>query len=117
MRATQAYMNTYKLPCVITRGNNVYGPHQYPEKLVPKFALLAMLGRKMPIHGDGKALRSYLCVSCGCCTVCCLYASADFTAPAAMLRTRRRLSMSCCTRAWWARCTTWAPARSCPRCR
>ena len=38
------------------------GPYQYPEKLVPKCALLALLGRKMPIHGAGTALRSYLFV-------------------------------------------------------
>lgn len=58
----QAYINTYKLPCLITRGNNVYGPHQYPEKLVPKCILLTLLGRKMPVHGSGEALRSYLFV-------------------------------------------------------
>ncbi len=32
----KAYMTSYKLPCIITRGNNVYGPHQFPEKLIPK---------------------------------------------------------------------------------
>lgn len=46
----------------MTRGNNVYGPHQYPEKLIPKFTLLAHRGAKLPIHGDGSALRSFLCV-------------------------------------------------------
>lgn len=37
----KAYINSYKLPCIITRGNNVYGPHQFPEKLIPKFILRA----------------------------------------------------------------------------
>jgi dTDP-D-glucose 4,6-dehydratase len=32
----KAYMTSYKLPCITTRGNNVYGPHQFPEKLIPK---------------------------------------------------------------------------------
>jgi len=32
----KAYITSYKLPIIITRGNNVYGPHQFPEKLVPK---------------------------------------------------------------------------------
>jgi len=49
----KAYMTSYKLPCIITRGNNVYGPHQFPEKLVPKFTLLAKRGEALPIHGGG----------------------------------------------------------------
>ena len=47
----------------MTRGNNVYGPHQYPEKLIPKFTLLAHRGSKLPIHGDGSSLRSFLYVT------------------------------------------------------
>lgn len=58
----RAYIMSYGMPIVITRGNNVYGPNQFPEKLVPKFALLASQGRDLPIHGDGSALRSYLFV-------------------------------------------------------
>jgi UDP-glucose 4,6-dehydratase len=56
----KAYAASYRLPCVVTRSNNVYGPGQYPEKLVPKFALLAARGARLPVHGDGKALRSFL---------------------------------------------------------
>ena len=56
----KAYAASYRLPCVVTRSNNVYGPGQYPEKLVPKFALLAAAGRRLPVHGDGAALRSFL---------------------------------------------------------
>ena len=55
-------MTSYKLPCIITRGNNVYGPHQFPEKMIPKFTLLAMAGRELPLHGDGMSVRSYLYV-------------------------------------------------------
>ncbi|KAL8507945.1 hypothetical protein ACS0TY_018480 [Phlomoides rotata] len=55
-----AYGRSYGLPVIITRGNNVYGPHQFPEKLVPKFILLAMQGQPLPIHGDGSNVRSYL---------------------------------------------------------
>lgn len=58
-----AYMTSYKMPIVITRGNNVYGPGQFPEKLIPKFILLGKMGQSMPIHGDGLAKRSYLYVS------------------------------------------------------
>lgn len=49
----KAYLTSYKLPIIITRGNNVYGPHQFPEKMIPKFTLLASRGRPLPIHGDG----------------------------------------------------------------
>uniref|UniRef100_A0A6P3YZ77 UDP-glucose 4,6-dehydratase n=1 Tax=Ziziphus jujuba TaxID=326968 RepID=A0A6P3YZ77_ZIZJJ len=55
-----AYHRSYGLPIITTRGNNVYGPNQYPEKLIPKFILLAMKGEKLPIHGNGSNVRSYL---------------------------------------------------------
>lgn len=55
-----AYGRSYGLPVITTRGNNVYGPHQFPEKLIPKFMLLAMRGQRLPIHGDGTNVRSYL---------------------------------------------------------
>ncbi|KAJ4845004.1 Rhm1p, partial [Turnera subulata] len=55
-----AYGRSYGLPVITTRGNNVYGPNQFPEKLIPKFILLAMKGSPLPIHGDGSNVRSYL---------------------------------------------------------
>ncbi|PIA46110.1 hypothetical protein AQUCO_01600406v1 [Aquilegia coerulea] len=55
-----AYHRSYDLPTITTRGNNVYGPNQFPEKLIPKFVLLAMKGQPLPIHGDGSNVRSYL---------------------------------------------------------
>ncbi|XP_019193709.1 PREDICTED: trifunctional UDP-glucose 4,6-dehydratase/UDP-4-keto-6-deoxy-D-glucose 3,5-epimerase/UDP-4-keto-L-rhamnose-reductase RHM1-like [Ipomoea nil] len=55
-----AYGRSYGLPVITTRGNNVYGPNQFPEKLIPKFILLAMKGKPLPIHGDGSNVRSYL---------------------------------------------------------
>jgi dTDP-glucose 4,6-dehydratase len=58
----KAYMTSYKLPIIITRGNNVYGPHQFPEKMIPKFTILASRGSELPIHGDGTSVRSYLYV-------------------------------------------------------
>lgn len=50
----KAYYTSYKLPIIITRGNNVYGPNQFPEKLIPKFTLLASRGETLPVHGDGE---------------------------------------------------------------
>lgn len=58
-----AYYASYGLPLIIGRGNNAYGPGQFPEKLIPKFATLATMGRPLPVHGDGLARRSYLHVA------------------------------------------------------
>jgi len=55
-----AYAHSYNLPVIITRGNNVYGPGQYPEKLIPKFCVAAIEGKPMTIHGKGHTIRSYL---------------------------------------------------------
>jgi len=50
------------MPVVITRGNNVYGPHQYPEKLIPKFINQLMRGRAVTLHGNGQNKRNFLFV-------------------------------------------------------
>lgn len=55
-----AYGRSYGLRYIITRGNNVYGPNQYPEKAIPKFILLAYQGASIPVHGNGLATRSYM---------------------------------------------------------
>lgn len=59
----QAYHRSFALPTIITRGNNVYGPRQYPEKLIPKF--ICLLSRKQPccIHGKGTNKRSFIYVN------------------------------------------------------
>jgi dTDP-glucose 4,6-dehydratase/UDP-glucose 4,6-dehydratase len=56
----QSYYHSYKIPIIITRGNNVYGPNQYPEKLIPKFIKLLKENRKVTIQGNGSALRAFL---------------------------------------------------------
>ena len=55
-----SYIKSYNLPIIITRGNNVYGPNQYPEKLIPLFIKLLNEGKKVTIQGDGTAIRSFL---------------------------------------------------------
>ncbi|KAI9681110.1 MAG: hypothetical protein M1817_002392 [Caeruleum heppii] len=55
-----SYWKSFKLPVVIVRSNNVYGPHQYPEKVIPKFSCLLNRGQKLLLHGDGKHSRRYL---------------------------------------------------------
>jgi UDP-glucose 4,6-dehydratase len=59
----RAYHVSYGLPVITTRGNNVYGPGQFPEKLIPKFLIRARRGLDLPVHGDGAAARSYLYVA------------------------------------------------------
>eukprot|EP01135_Chromosphaera_perkinsii_P012003 Nk52_evm11s2568 gene=Nk52_evmTU11s2568 len=58
----QSYMKSFHFPAIITRGNNVYGPHQFPEKLVPKFICLLEQGKKCCLHGTGENQRSFLYV-------------------------------------------------------
>jgi len=41
-----AYHKSFKIPCIITRSNNVYGPYQFPEKIIPKFVNLLKSGKK-----------------------------------------------------------------------
>jgi UDP-glucose 4,6-dehydratase len=61
-----SYIKSYKLPIVITRGNNVYGPNQYPEKLIPRFIQQLRNNEQVTIQGDGSALRSFLHVDDTC---------------------------------------------------
>jgi len=59
----KSYNRSYNLPIIITRGNNVYGPRQFPEKLIPKMIMMVQAGKKLTVHGEGKSKRSYLHVS------------------------------------------------------
>jgi UDP-glucose 4,6-dehydratase len=55
-----SYRISYNMPCIITRGNNVYGPRQYPEKLIPKFINLLLRDKNCLIHGNGSNLRTFI---------------------------------------------------------
>ena len=48
------------MPIIITRGNNVYGQNQYPEKLIPKFVKLLKEDKKVTIQGKGTTVRAFL---------------------------------------------------------
>ncbi|XP_061486093.1 dTDP-D-glucose 4,6-dehydratase isoform X1 [Rhineura floridana] len=54
---------TLEFPVVITRSSNVYGPHQFPEKVIPKFISLLQQNRKCCIHGSGLQRRNFLYAS------------------------------------------------------
>jgi dTDP-glucose 4,6-dehydratase len=55
-----AYMHTFGLPVIITRGSNTYGPFQYPEKLIPLFVTNALENEKLPVYGDGSQIRDWI---------------------------------------------------------
>jgi dTDP-glucose 4,6-dehydratase len=57
-----SYVHTYSLHASIVRGSNAYGPHQYPEKLIPLMVLNALHGDALPVYGDGMQVRNWLFV-------------------------------------------------------
>ena len=65
-RMAYAFWFTYEMPVIITRGSNTYGPNQYPEKLVPLFVTRAQRDESLPVYGDGKQVRDWLCVEDHC---------------------------------------------------
>jgi dTDP-glucose 4,6-dehydratase len=62
----KSYYHSFKMPIIITRGNNVYGPNQYPEKLVPRFIQQLLEGKAVTIQGDGSNVRALLHVNDVC---------------------------------------------------
>jgi dTDP-glucose 4,6-dehydratase len=62
----RSYFTTYRLPVVITRASNNYGPYQFPEKLLPLMISNALEGRSLPLYGDGLQVRDWLYVDDHC---------------------------------------------------
>jgi dTDP-glucose 4,6-dehydratase len=62
----RAYFHTYGLPVLTTNCSNNYGPHQFPEKLIPLMILNACAGKPLPVYGDGKNVRDWLYVEDHC---------------------------------------------------
>jgi len=62
----RSYFVTYKLPVVITRASNNYGPYQFPEKLIPLMIANAFADRPLPVYGDGQQRRDWLYVEDHC---------------------------------------------------
>lgn len=58
----QAFYHTYKMPIVITRCSNNYGPLQFPEKLIPLIIINALNNKKLPVYGDGMYVRDWIYV-------------------------------------------------------
>jgi len=62
----RSYFTTYRVPVVITRASNNYGPYQFPEKLLPLMISNALEGRPLPVYGDGQQVRDWLYVEDHC---------------------------------------------------
>jgi len=62
----RSYFITYRLPVMITRSSNNFGPYQYPEKLIPLFIANLMENKKVPLYGRGKNIRDWLYVEDNC---------------------------------------------------
>ena len=58
----KSYYTSFNLPIVITRSNNIYGPNQYPDKIVPIIVQRINNNEKILVHGNGEQKRSFLYV-------------------------------------------------------
>jgi dTDP-glucose 4,6-dehydratase len=58
----RAWSHTYGLPIVLTNCSNNYGPHQFPEKLIPLTIIKGLAGELMPVYGRGLNVRDWLFV-------------------------------------------------------
>jgi dTDP-glucose 4,6-dehydratase len=62
----RSYFITFKLPVIITRSSNNFGPYQYPEKIIPLFITNALEGESLPLYADGMNVRDWLFVLDNC---------------------------------------------------
>jgi len=62
----RSYFVTFKLPVIITRSSNNFGPYQYPEKVMPLFITNALEDKSLPLYADGMNVRDWLFVVDNC---------------------------------------------------
>ena len=62
----RAYFHTYDMPTMITNCSNNYGAYHFPEKLIPLMCINILLGKKLPVYGDGQNIRDWLYVEDHC---------------------------------------------------
>jgi len=65
----RAYWITHRLPVIVTRSSNNFGPYQYPEKVIPLFITNAIEDKPLPLYGDGKNVRDWLYVLDNCAAI------------------------------------------------
>lgn len=68
----RAYSVTYKLPAIITRSSNNFGPYQYPEKVIPLFITNLLEKKRIPLYGDGRNRRDWIFVLDNCSALDCV---------------------------------------------
>jgi dTDP-glucose 4,6-dehydratase len=62
----RAFFRTHKLPVMVTRCSNNYGPYQFPEKVIPLFVTNLLAGSRLSLYGDGANVRDWLHVDDHC---------------------------------------------------
>lgn len=62
----RAYFKTHRLPAIVTRCTNNFGPYQFPEKLIPLAVTNALEDKPIPVYGDGLNIRDWIFVSDHC---------------------------------------------------
>ncbi len=67
----RAYFHTYNVPTIITNCSNNYGPYHFPEKLIPLMCINILLGKPLPVYGDGQNVRDWLYVKDHCRALDC----------------------------------------------
>ena len=65
----RAYHHTYGLPVLTTNCSNNYGPYHFPEKLIPLMIVNALVGKPLPVYGDGMQVRDWLYVKDHCSAI------------------------------------------------
>jgi dTDP-glucose 4,6-dehydratase len=70
----RAYHHTYGLPVLTTNCSNNYGPYHFPEKLIPLMIVNALVGKPLPVYGDGQQIRDWLYVKDHCSAIRCVLA-------------------------------------------
>ncbi|RDK12138.1 dTDP-glucose 4,6-dehydratase [Cupriavidus lacunae] len=65
----RAYHHTYGLPVLTTNCSNNYGPYHFPEKLIPLMITNALMGKPLPVYGDGQNVRDWLYVRDHCSAI------------------------------------------------
>jgi dTDP-glucose 4,6-dehydratase len=65
----RAYHETYGLDTTVSNCSNNYGPYQFPEKLIPLTIINILLGRPLPVYGDGLQVRDWLHVEDHCSAI------------------------------------------------
>jgi dTDP-glucose 4,6-dehydratase len=68
----RSYFHTYEMPTLITNCSNNYGPYHFPEKLIPLMCINILMGKPLPVYGDGQNIRDWLYVGDHCSAIDCV---------------------------------------------